>query len=89
MLAFSVLGFPGGSEVKNLPASTGDAGDMNLIPGLGGSPGGRSTPVFFPGKSYGQRSLAGYNPWSRKELNKTEHTCVHVLWKAISAPSGE
>ena len=30
------LGFPGGSEVKNLPAN---AGDMGLIPGSGRSPG--------------------------------------------------
>ena len=22
------------------------------------------TPVFLPGKSHGQRSLAGYSPWS-------------------------
>ena len=25
------------------------------------------TPVFLPGKSYGQRSLAGYSPWGGKE----------------------
>ena len=25
------------------------------------------TPVFLPGKSHGQRSLAGYIPWCRKE----------------------
>ena len=25
------------------------------------------TPVFLPGKSHGQRSLAGYNPWGSKE----------------------
>ena len=25
------------------------------------------TPVFWPGKSHGQRSLAGYSPWDRKE----------------------
>ena len=24
------------------------------------------TPVFLPGKSHGQRSLAGYSPWGRK-----------------------
>ena len=37
----SVLrGFSGGSVVKNSPASTGDAGDMGSIPGLGRSPGG-------------------------------------------------
>ena len=32
-------GFPGGSLVKNLPANAGDAEDMDLIPGSGGSPG--------------------------------------------------
>ena len=26
-----------------------------------------TTPVFLPGKSHGQRSLAGYSPWGRKE----------------------
>ena len=25
------------------------------------------TPVFLPGKSHGQQSLAGYSPWGRKE----------------------
>ena len=25
------------------------------------------TPVFLPGSSHGQRSLAGYSPWGRKE----------------------
>ena len=28
------------------------------------------TPVFFPGESHGQRSLAGYSPWSQ-ELDTT------------------
>ena len=32
-------GFPGGSMVKNLPAT---AGDVGLVPGLGRSPGGRN-----------------------------------------------
>ena len=32
-------GFPGGSAVKNPPASAEDAGDLGLIPGLGRSPG--------------------------------------------------
>ena len=30
-------------------------------------------PVFLPGKPHGQRSLAGYSPWGRKESNTTEH----------------
>ena len=29
-------------------------------------------PVFLPGKSYGQRSLAGYSLWGNKEWDKTE-----------------
>ena len=29
-------------------------------------------PVFLPGKSHGQRSLAGYSLWSLKELDTTE-----------------
>ena len=33
------MGFPGGAVVKNLPASTGDARDMDLIPGSGRAPG--------------------------------------------------
>ena len=28
-------------------------------------------PVFLPGKWHGQRSLAGYSPWSCKELDMT------------------
>ena len=30
------------------------------------------SPVFLPGESDGWRSLAGYSPWGRKELNITE-----------------
>jgi len=29
-------------------------------------------PVFLPGKSHGQRSLAGCNPWGHKESDRTE-----------------
>ena len=29
------------------------------------------TPVFLPGESHGQRSLAGYSPWGRKESDTT------------------
>ena len=30
------------------------------------------TPVFLPGESHGQRSLAGYSPWGHKELEMTK-----------------
>ena len=36
------------------------------------------TPVFLPGKSPGQRSLEGYSPWGHKELDITEHACMHA-----------
>ena len=32
------------------------------------------TPVFWPGASNEQRSLAGYGPWDHKELETTEVT---------------
>ena len=32
------------------------------------------TVVFLPGKSHGQRSLAGYSAWGYKESDMTEHT---------------
>ena len=38
--------------------------------------------VFLPGKSHGQRSLAGYSPWGCKESDMTEvtwHTCILAL----------
>ena len=34
--------FPGGSVVKNPPVNAGDAREVGLIPGLGGSPGGEN-----------------------------------------------
>ena len=41
------------------------------------------TSVFLPGKFHGQRTLAGYSPWDRKELDKNEQlnmyeTCTKV-----------
>ena len=38
------------------------------------------TPLFLPGKSHQQRSLAGYNPWGGKESDTTEHphTYTHI-----------
>ena len=41
-------GFPGGSAVKNPPASAGDAGDKGLISGLERSPGvGNGNPFQY------------------------------------------
>ena len=57
--------------VKN-PANARDAGS---VPGSGKSFWSRkrqTTPVFLPGKSHGQRSLAGYSPWDCKESDTTK-----------------
>ena len=35
------------------------------------------TPVLLPRKSHGRRSLVGYSPWGRKELDTTER--LHFL----------
>ena len=35
------------------------------------------TPVHLPGKSHGQRSLVGYSPWGRKELDTTKQLHFH------------
>ena len=55
--------------VKNPPAIGGDAGD-SFDPRVKKIPWRRNwqlTPVFLPGNSRGQRSLAGYSPWGHKE----------------------
>ena len=69
-----LMGFPGGSLVKNLPATAGDAGSS---PGLGRFPWRRKwqpTSVFLPGKSKGQRNLVGYSPWGCKDSDAIEET---------------
>ena len=37
------------------------------------------TSVFLSGKFSGQRSLAGYSPWDRKEFDMAEHAHMHTL----------
>ena len=44
------------------------------------------TPVFLPGKSHGWRSLAGYSPGVRKDLDTTEqlHYMMEVMYNIIN-----
>ena len=67
--------------VKNMPANTGDTGDVGSIPGSGRllwRRKGQPTPVFLPGESHGQRSLAGYSPWGCKESDFTDQLSVSL-----------
>ena len=71
-LVFIILGFPGGSDSKESACT---AGDLGLIPGLGRSHGGghgNTLQYSCLDTSHGQRSLVGYSPWGRKELDMTE-----------------
>ena len=72
------MGFPGGSDAKE---SACNAGDLDLIPGLGRrSPGeGHGNPFQYscPENPHGQRSLVGYSPWGHKDLGMTEQLSTH------------
>ena len=77
------MGFLGGSDGKE---SICNAGDLGSIHGLGRSPGRRyGNPLQYSclENSHWQRSLAGYGPWSHKELNMTKLSTalpiLHVL----------
>ena len=66
------MGFPGGSVVKNLPAN---AGDMDLIPGLGRSPGegnGNLLQYFCLGNSMDRGAWQATVHRVTKELGRTE-----------------
>ena len=63
--------------VKNLPASAGNISRHWIHPWVRKISWRREwqpTPIFLPGESHGQRSLAGCSPWGCKELDTTEVT---------------
>ena len=67
VIPFNTLkGFPGGSDGKESAYSAVGPGfdpwRKEWLP----------TPAFLPGEFHGQKSLAGYSPWGRKELDTTE-----------------
>ena len=77
-------GFPAGSDGKEPACKEGDWGS---IPGFGKILWRRewqSTPVFLPGEFYGQRSLAGYSPWGRKESDRTERVTLTFFGKIMT-----
>jgi len=83
-----VVGFPGGLDGKG---STYNAGP-GFLPQIRKIPRRRErlpTPVFLPGESHEQRSLADHSPWDRKELDMTKqlthiHTHGSVVEKSYS-----
>ena len=80
--------FPGGSDGKEFSCNVGDLGS---IPGLGRFPWRREglpTPVFLPGESHGQRSLAGYRLCSCKESDTTEQLSTAQHKHSMDFPGG-
>ena len=77
-------GFPGGSNGKG---STSNVGDLSSVPGLGRSPGGgHGNPVqyFCLENPHGQRSLAEYSLWGRKESDMNEQiNTAQSTWTII------
>ena len=64
------LGCPGGARGKEPACRCRRCKRLRFDPWVGKTPWRRKwqpTPVFLPGECHGQRSLAGYSPWGRKE----------------------
>ena len=77
-----VLGSPFSSVGKESACSAGDPGWEDSLRRKW-----QPTPVCLSGKSHGQRSLVGWNPWGREEAATTEgltHTHMIVLLKDYS-----
>ena len=74
----AMAGLPWWLSGKESACNAEDTRGMGSIPGSGRSPGEghgwQATPVFLPGESQGEKSLAGYSPRGRTELDATEAT---------------
>ena len=66
-------GFPGGASSKESACQCRGWGFDPWVRKIPWKRDWQPTPVFLPGESHGQRSLAGYSPWDLKELDTTEH----------------
>ena len=80
--------FSGGSDGKESACNAGDRGSRFSRK----SPWRRArqpTPVFLPVEFRGQRSLVGYSPWSRRQLDTTEWLTHkrRLLWWEQSSPT--
>ena len=67
-------GVPGGASGEEPACQCRRHKRRGFYPWIGKIPWRRKyhpSPVFLPGESHGQRSLAGYSPWGRKELDRT------------------
>ena len=89
--------FPGGVSGKESVCQCRRLKRHGFDPWVGKIPWRRkcqATPVFFPGKFHGQRSLAGYSPWGHKRVRhhlvtQQQQTCMMEGWgQAENTASG-
>ena len=80
-----LLGFPSGLVIKNLSVNARRHRRCKFYPWVRKIPWRRKwqpMPVFLPGKSHGQRSMAGNNLWCHRESDMTEqltHTYMYTF----------
>ena len=82
-MACGILGFPGSSVVKNLPANAGDARDTDSIPELGRSLEEEMATYssILAWKTLWTEEPGGYSPWGHKQLDTTEQATepTHII----------
>jgi len=90
IVCMPVLWFLLSSLVAQIVKNACNAGDLGLIPGVGKIPWGGEwlcTPAFLLGEFHGQRNLAGYSPWGRKDSDMTEWLTLslfrHQNWMSV------
>ena len=79
-------GFPGGSEVKNLPVIAGEHRRRRFDRWVEKTLWRRQwqpTPVFLAWESHGQRSLEGKSPWGCKESDTPERLTTSAATNSI------
>ena len=66
--------------VKNLPAVHGRHGFDTWVRKIPWRREWQLIPVFLPAESHGHRSLEGYSPWGRKELDMAEQLTLSLFF---------
>ena len=82
IIEINICGPPWSSVVKNPPAMQ-EPGVRSLCQEDPWRRAWQPTPVFLPGESHEQKSLAGYSPLRHKQLDMTEATGYTCKWKNL------
>ena len=69
-------GFPGGSDGKE--STVQDNWVRSLVTKIPWRREWLCSPIFLPGKSHGQKNMADYSPWDRKESDTVEYVRAHT-----------